>query len=544
MTRTPTLGEIRRWDTAPMIEAATRWSSTAQSWECTFSELTQHIAGTGWEGSAAEAARGLIASDRRQAIGHADGLRAAAFAARSGADRIAGTRNAVLAAVDAAEETGFSVGDDFTVNSRDPRLRARSDAVADDLRSRVGALLAVDRQVASEIGLLTKTFDFRSDHRIKQTPPGQPGPDRPVAPPEDPQRFNEFWNSLTTDQKDALFRRDESIGNHAGMPFADRDNYNRLRLDRLRGDSQNQTDALQSRFDELAAQVYMGDHSGETAAEMHSVAKRLADSRHRLDGYETVREALAAGDGVPRMLSLIDDEGHAAISVGDPDTAIRTATYVPGTGQDTTTFDEGIRRARDMFQATLAADPSLTKTDVAVTTWMGYDRPMTLAEAAWPDRARHGGAALDGFLDGMHASHFGPPAVDTVIGHSYGSTLIGAAATAGHRLASDNVIAVGSPGMLSRHAAELALESGATVYSMTAENDPISLVTSLTLGADPNDPDYGATRLVTNPGSALPFSAGLLPGVSAHGSYWDEGNPGLANMGAIIAGLDPISVLR
>ena len=144
----------------------------------------------------------------------------------------------------------------------------------------------------------------------------------------------------------------------------------------------------------------------------------------------------------------------------------------------------------------------------------------------------------------MHASHRGPPAVDTIVGHSYGSTLVGAAATSGHHLAADNVIAVGSPGMLSRYADDLDLDPGARVYSMTAGNDPISLVTSLTLGADPNSADYGATRLATDPGPSLPYSAGLLPGVPAHSSYWDEGNPGLANMGAIIAGLQPVALAR
>ena len=67
---------------------------------------------------------------------------------------------------------------------------------------------------------------------------------------------------------------------------------------------------------------------------------------------------------------------------------------------------------------------------------------------------------------------------------------------------------------------------------------------SLTLGAAPHDAGYGAIRVVTDPGPSLPYSAGLLPGLPAHSSYWDEGNPGLANMGAIIAGRTPTSGAR
>ncbi len=532
MTGVLTLAQVRRWDTRAITNMASGWTSTAALWEDTFTDLTNGILCTHWDGAAADHAYASTGTDRLEAIGNADRLRTAAAVARAGADRIAAARKAILDVVETATADGFTVADDFTISPRDQtrELSLRLD-------SRVERLLAVDRQVAAEINSAAVGLG----NPLKEGPPDDPV--FSTALPEDPQRFNELWNSLTQSDKDELFRRDESIGNHAGMPFAERDAYNRIRLDRLRAESQSRVDALQARVDDLAAQVYTGDHSSETTAEMHALAAQLAFARHRLDGYEEVRCVLAGGKA-PRLLGLIDDRGHAAVSIGDPDTASRTAIFIPGTGQDMTTIGNNNRRSWDMFRAALDADPSLSASDVSVTTWVGYDRPMALTEAAWPTRARAGGAALDSFLDGMHASHSGPAAVDTVIGHSYGSTLVGAAATGGHHLAADNVIAVGSPGMLSRHAGDLLLDSAARVYSMAAENDPISLVSSLTLGADPNTVEYGATRLVTNPGSALPYSAGLLPGVSAHSSYWDRGNPGLVNMGAIIAGRSPVAVIR
>ena len=550
MARLPTLTEVRHWEPGHLTDAASGWTSTVSTWQTHVTELTHHL--DGWHGVAAERARHRAGTDRRDVIAMADRVRAASAVARAGAERIADVRRAVLAVVSSAEDAGFTVSENFVVAATDPVRQAQARALHRELSSRLDRLIAADRQIAAQItsaatglgvGLRTDPAP-RTGPRFADPPPERPDPGGPVSLPEDPRRFNELWTSLSRKDRDRIFQQDNSIGNRPGMPFIDRDSYNRIHLDRLQAASQAEVDALQSRFDELAARVYTGDHSGPTTDELRALAPRLTGARRELDGYESVRGALTGGDGVPRFLSLIDDQGHAAVSIGDPDFARCTATFVPGTGQDMAAIDSSSRRSVDMFTATLDADPTLSTGDVSITTWVGYDRPMTLSEAAWPDRARSGGAALDSWMDGLHASHRGSDAVDTVIGHSYGSTLVGGAATSGHHLAADNVIAVGSPGMLSGHAADLALEPGATVYAMTAGNDPISLVTSLTLGADPNDAGYGAVRLTTNPGAALPYSAGVLPGLSAHDSYWDEGNPGLGNIGAIIAGLGPTAVLR
>ncbi len=87
-----------------------------------------------------------------------------------------------------------------------------------------------------------------------------------------------------------------------------------------------------------------------------------------------------------------------------------------------------------------------------------------IGHAAFPQRygVRRGGrSGLNTFENGLRASHVGPPSIDTVIGHSYGSTVVGAAASGGHHLDADNVIAVGSPGMLVDRAGRLNLNAGA-----------------------------------------------------------------------------------
>lgn len=276
-----------------------------------------------------------------------------------------------------------------------------------------------------------------------------------------------------------------------------------------------------------------------TVTKLGVIDSQLQDAKRSLDGYRSVQQAMDVGpDDPPRFLGYLDDQGHAAVSIGNPDTATRNAILVPGTGQDLTAIDGATDKSLRMYRAAHDANSDLHDGDVAVTTWMAYDRPMTLPEAAHTDYARNGAAGLDAFEAGKRASHVGAPSLDTVIGHSYGSTLVGAAATDGHHLAADNVIAVGSPGMLTGHAADLDLNPGAHVFASRADNDVIALATGATLGPDPTAPAFGATRLDAAPGPPGIFG---IPGVSvdAHSSYWEDGNHALSDFGAVIAGVEP-----
>ena len=173
-----------------------------------------------------------------------------------------------------------------------------------------------------------------------------------------------------------------------------------------------------------------------------------------------------------------------------------------------------------------------------MTTWMGYDRPMDLLQAAHTSYAHNGATALDDFQAGLRASHDDAltrgPSINTVIGHSYGSTELGAAALDGHHLDANNVVAVGSPGMLAEHASDLDLDPGARVYATRAENDVIGVVTGASLGPDPMLSSFGGTPFEASAGVAGAFDR---PTVDAHSSYWDNmSNPALINLGRIIAG--------
>ncbi|WP_421841282.1 alpha/beta hydrolase [Mycobacterium sp.] len=511
-----------------------------------------------WDGAGGDGLRERTRADLTSVSAKADQLRQASKIARDGAGTIGSVQRRVLYAVEDAHDAGFVVGEDLSVvdtwsggtAAEQVARRAQAQAFAADIRQRATQLIGSEHDVAAKITTATAgiapTFPetpTTPPHPMitatdyKTSPPGHGTGEEPGGP-QDPKEFSRWWNSLTEEQKDQAYARDHGIGNHPGMPFDDKTRFNEKHLDELTRDTTARVEALQHRYDELAAAQYMGDPDAATAGQLADMRSQLQSAQRSLNQYRHVGDALQPQGGVKRYLGLLDEHGHAAISVGDPDTAARNATFVPGTGDDLTHITDATKHAQDMYFAALRASNGDLDGRLAVTTWMGYDRPMDLVDAAFPDPARNGAGAFDAFQDGMRASHQGAASIDTIIGHSYGSTLVGAAATEGHQLAADNVIAVASPGMLTDHAADLALNPGAHVYSLLAGNDPIGHLPQQILGANPASTGFGAIDLQAGPGPAGPwYELGLSGG--AHSSYWDKGNRALDNMGAIIAGLHP-----
>jgi hypothetical protein len=95
----PTLSQIQAWSTDHLEAAASHWTQTADDWEHAFTVIhreTPPRGGTPWRGVAADAAVLRTGTDRVVVVGAAGSLHAAASAARSGADEIAGARQLAL----------------------------------------------------------------------------------------------------------------------------------------------------------------------------------------------------------------------------------------------------------------------------------------------------------------------------------------------------------------------------------------------------------------------------------------------------------------
>ena len=160
---------------------------------------------------------------------------------------------------------------------------------------------------------------------------------------------------------------------------------------------------------------------------------------------------LALGDG--RRFLRIDARGHGAVVevFGDLYRAAHIAVIVPGMTNSLHDYDGNARvKGRDLATAMRAQNP-----DIAVVSWLGYRTPdlsvRGLLEGATSGRATVGADALVADLEVIR--RMAPGSHITIVGHSYGSVVVGealksralAARVAALRIG--DVAVVGSPGM-------------------------------------------------------------------------------------------------
>ncbi|MFE9441500.1 alpha/beta hydrolase [Streptomyces sp. NPDC006602] len=331
----------------------------------------------------------------------------------------------------------------------------------------------------------------------------------PQIPEDDPKAAAEWWKALSPEERQAyttLYPKE--IGATDGLPTDVRDDANRTAL-------AQELNLLQE-----------GDYDEGFPGESDETVNR------RLNNAELLNDRLEAQDGAPKGKELYllgydsKDDGRAIIAMGNPDTAAHTGILVPGTNTDMTGVPGQLERI-DKLQN--AADKQADGESVAMVTWLGYDAP----EASTTDfnsvggtgRAEDAAPDLRQFVAGTHASHDGSPSHTTVLGHSYGSTVVGAAASGGSGLGADDVVAVGSPGMTVDHASDLQMDPE-HVWIGTADDDSVANNTAgYTLGRNPAIEMFGGNNIEVD--------------THGHSGYWDQGSESLANQGAVIAGKEP-----
>ncbi|WP_433795653.1 alpha/beta hydrolase [Actinoplanes sp. CA-252034] len=219
--------------------------------------------------------------------------------------------------------------------------------------------------------------------------------------------------------------------------------------------------------------------------------------------YEANRRAmLAAGIDRPDGDFLLFDprgRGRVAQVFGDPTTARRIAVLVPGMRNRLQNFWRGVGGQAYRSPAVWAADLHRAggSDDFAVIAWLGYDTPQGVDEAARANLADTGADALVTFVDGLVAVR--PQATIALLGHSYGSTVIGHAAPRLDARVTD-IAVFGSPGLGVDDVT--ALRTGARVWAGQSEQDWISWLPGgrmlgLGHGIAPSDPEFGARPFPT-----------------------------------------------
>lgn len=391
------------------------------------------------------------------------------------------------------------------------------DALADPAASAAALDVAAraDRDTARRLILTSTGFDDASTQPPATVP----------ASGSDPASVATWWASLDESQhRFMIAERSADLTHLDGVPVDARDQAGRILL-------QRQHTQLIQRRDLLLA----GTRSRSVRAELDAVTASLT-------GLDQVIARVDDPYGTRAYLLGLDaDTNRAIIAIGDPDRTDRVLTLVPGMGSGLS----GIASTLNALDHIEAAGSGYAGRwdDLSTVGWLDYAAPASLPQAMNDRAARRAVDALARFDNGLRATHQGPPARDSLLGYSYGSTVVGV--TARDRLLSaDDLIFVASPGVGVNHARDLHIDPG-HVWSTMAHGDAIHaainpvarLANFFTLGppgamwfgADPTRPSFGGRTFTSDLGT-------WRHPIVTHQSYFATGSPSLDNIAKIAMG--------
>ena len=236
-------------------------------------------------------------------------------------------------------------------------------------------------------------------------------------------------------------------------------------------------------------------------------------------------EVDAAGNVVEvqryRQFLKVDPEGQGrpVEVLGNLPDAHNVAVLVPGMGNSLDTF-RGQSDRGDLIRQ--ESGPG-----TAVVVWLDYDSPQGLVAAASRDAAIEGGAELADCLTELDRLK-SPTANTTLVGHSYGTDVVGQALLQGGR--ANRVVLTGSPG-ITKYVDEAAdfVQPPTRLYVERAPGDYVSY--TQWHGPDPAKfPD--AIRMATND----PLANDEAVSVHWHNEYYRPNSEALLNIGRVVRG--------
>ncbi|MFH9391542.1 alpha/beta hydrolase [Streptomyces sp. NPDC017556] len=375
-------------------------------------------------------------------------------------------------------------------------------------------------------------------------------------PPKDgsPKDNAAWWKSLSAEDQSAhLALNAASIGALDGLPAVTRDEANRTVFAEKRGEYEQALKAIPAAPTKY---TYINTARGPVKVRSDEYMEwhdRYNDRKRELEGYlkgmDQIQDRFdrTGVRGLPEAYLLgYDPVGHSdgkiILANGNPDTADHTAVYVPGTKANIEKIAEGpglgdLGRSERLWAESgmMAPDKSFS-----IITWLDYDAPdKVVGEATRGSYAEDAGPTLRSFMEGNRAAHEtnpGNPGHTTLIGHSYGTTVVGVAAQSDigpigefgptPRIA-DDVIVVGSPGVQADHAADLGV-GAQHVWAMGGPGDDqivrqggrlLGLGDKFTI---PTDEGFGGNIMKSDSPD--------------HGGFWDPESTSLRNQAAVIAG--------
>ncbi len=403
-----------------------------------------------------------------------------------------------------------------------------------------------------------------------------------------PEERAKYWSEQSYEQKQYLADHyPQLIGNADGVEAWARDRANRINLREETLKTEILIERLEMALRDRPRYVFQGELYNPAQFQPDGgLHFRLVRAKNDLEDYAKIKSAL--GDAVsledyqhgkhgdPVSLLTLQNDGRrvkAAVAQGDVDHAKHIATFVPGIGTTVEGTLEGYLRDTSNLRQAAAAQGNMSTRDVATIAWLGYDapggaeNPLNWGDIASTKLAQAGSDRLAGFMTGMHASRqYGAgDAHMTLVGHSYGSTTSGMAATKVKPGVIDDLVMFGSPGMGTYDSNDLHVDKGHRWVSGVPKGDFVQGAGRFQirdiggLGKNPMDADSSFTHLsddatgskkyehIAPPNRLSDYPAyvvdSLLKGhlplprfFKNHGVYLDQGTETLQDIARVVAG--------
>ena len=559
-----TWAQVKTWKTSNLDHFAGTVGDRRDTVARQAETLQQRVESFHGEGATADALRRAVGKARWELRNLTDELGELQGALKNAAGGVGQVEEAIKQVEKVAAGYGCVISEEGKVTWRD--------ATSVQVESyRHGAEANIERMVAHALSL-AESADRTLNQKLSSlgTAPGKqptkPGQTRDLSKVEQerfknmsPEERAEYWSAQSDEQKRHLCDTyPELIGNADGVEAWARDRANRLNLN-----------AKEARAKEDLARYTRELNEANHAIKAKAAREKIARVESDLAAYEKIRSTLANGisleeyqhgkQGDPVSLLTLQDDGRrvkAAVAQGDVDHAKHVATFVPGIG---TTVDGSLemyfRETGNLRQAA-AAQGNMPLKDVATVAWLGYDAPgeakfENIVDIATTKLAQEGSDRLAGFMTGMHASRqYGAgDAHMTLVGHSYGSTTSGMAATKVKPGVIDDLALCGSPGMGTDDAHNYHVDQNHLWVSGVPQGDSVQGMGASGIGAvghlgkNPMDADSGFTHLsddATGSSKYNPNAPVSLPinwNFDNHSVYLDEGTETLQDFARVVAGV-------
>lgn len=383
-------------------------------------------------------------------------------------------------------------------------------------------------------------------------------PDLP-QPNWSPSQNAAWWNSLPDDRKQLFMdHRPDEIRHLDGLPAVVRDKANHHALHGyLHADGKYRQGALKD-AEEEAIEAQKEFDKAPLDGKRHLAKERLDRATEALEDLIAIDtqtdDMTRRRKGLPPayLLDFDYDKKYqrttAIVSSGNPDTATRVSTLVPGIGTNVRgdlgyymEFNERLRKQT----AHAGIDPN----SVATISYLGYVAPKNsipdggIIQAADIGYANRAAPKLAQFEEGLRASANanGHAFINTLLTHSYGSTTGGKSATIMAPGTVDRLILAGSPGGGVQSIDEYSVPKEHIYVSAVPEGDSVEgLGAVIEYGKDPRKLE-GITHLsgdATDSAEYTPYPNRIFS-TANHMSYFHEGTRTSQDFANIVAGGNP-----